>query len=43
LIVGIITGFGNLTGGGLANRNGANARLLFALAIAALGAWLAFG
>lgn len=43
LIAGIVTGFGNLTGGGLVHQSGASARLLSAVAVAALGAWLAFG
>lgn len=42
LALGLITAFGNLTGGGLRYRGG-NGRLIFALAVAGLGAWLAFG
>lgn len=43
LAVGAVAAFGNLTGGGLVHHQGANARLLFAVAIAFLGAYLAFG
>ncbi|MXP13635.1 hypothetical protein GRI44_02560 [Altererythrobacter confluentis] len=41
--LGLVIAFGNLTGGGLDRPSMANGRLVFAIMIAAIGAWLLWG